>query len=240
MGKHEQQNGVSRRSFLKASGATAAVAAGALLWGCAPSSAQDGTSTESDIPTSWDEEADVVVVGGGGAGMSAALMAAEAGASVIVLEKGPTTGGSTALCGQAIMGVGTSVQKAAGIEDSVEEAMKYFSAIGDGRDDLVRFVVKNSADAVEWLIGLGMQVPAEIGNPGLVFGGQEKKRADLTEAECDTLFYVVKGLTIKRIAGERFVSLNTIKSQMTSIYRKVGVHSKQDLLAMLEREHPRA
>ena len=27
---------------------------------------------------------------------------------------------------------------------------------------------------------------------------------------------------------------------MTSIYRKVGVHSKQDLLAMLEREHPRA
>lgn len=65
-------------------------------------------------------------------------------------------------------------------------------------------------------------------------------RHDLTEAECDTLFYVVKGLTIKRIAGERFVSLNTIKSQMTSIYRKVGVHSKQDLLAMLEREHPRA
>ena len=64
-------------------------------------------------------------------------------------------------------------------------------------------------------------------------------RHDLTEAECDTLFYVVKGLTIKRIAGERFVSLNTIKSQMTSIYRKVGVHSKQDLLAMLEREHPR-
>lgn len=62
---------------------------------------------------------------------------------------------------------------------------------------------------------------------------------DLTEAECDTLFYLVKGLTIKRIAGERFVSLNTIKSQMTSLYRKVGVHSKQDLLKMLEREHPR-
>ena len=191
MGKHEQQNGVSRRSFLKASGATAAVAAGALLWGCAPSSAQDGASTESGIPTSWDEEADVVVVGGGGAGMSAALMAAEAGASVIVLEKGPTTGGSTALCGQAIMGVGTSVQKAAGIEDSVEEAMKYFSAIGDGRDDLVRFVVENSADAVEWLIGLGMQVPAEIGNPGLVFGGQEKERADLTAPVMRT-HYAVK------------------------------------------------
>lgn len=63
-------------------------------------------------------------------------------------------------------------------------------------------------------------------------------RHELTEAECDTLFYLVKGLTIKRIASERFVSLNTIKSQMTSIYRKVGVHSKQDLLRMFESEHP--
>lgn len=123
--------------------------------------------------------------------MSASLMAAEAGASVIVLEKGPTTGGSTALCGQAIMGVGTSIQKAAGVEDSVEAAMKYFSAIGDGRDDLVRFVVENSADAVEWLISLGMQVPAKIGNPGLVFGGQEKERADLTAPVMRT-HYAVK------------------------------------------------
>lgn len=190
MGTHLDTD-VSRRSFLKASGATAAVAAGALLWGCAPNTSKERTVSESGIPETWDEEADVVIVGGGGAGMSAALMAAEAGSSVIVLEKGPATGGSTALCGQAIMGVGTSVQEALGIEDSVEEAMKYFSAIGDGRDDLVRFVVEHSADAVEWLIGLGMQVPTEIGNPGLVFGGQEKERADLTAPVMRT-HYAVK------------------------------------------------
>ena len=63
-------------------------------------------------------------------------------------------------------------------------------------------------------------------------------RHELTDAECDTLFYLVKGLTIKRIAEARYVSLNTIKSQMTSIYRKAGVHSKQDLLGMFETEHP--
>lgn len=184
--------GCSRRSFLKGAGATAALAAGALAWGCAPSAPKQETETSNTgIPTTWDEEADVVVVGGGGAGASAALMAAEAGASVIVLEKSAMMGGSTALCGQAIMGVGTSVQKAAGIEDSVEEAMKYFDVIGDGRDDLIRFVVEHSADAVEWLIDLGMEVPATIGNPGLVFGGQEKERADLTAPVMRT-HYAVK------------------------------------------------
>lgn len=182
----------SRRSFLKGAGATAALAAGAFAWGCSPSAPKtEAESTETGIPTTWDEEADVVIVGGGGAGASAALMAAEAGSSAIVLEKSAMMGGSTALCGQAIMGVGTSVQKAAGIEDSVEEAMKYFLEVGDGREDLIRFVVENSADAVEWLIGLGMEVPAAIGNPGLVFGGQEKERADLTAPVMRT-HYAVK------------------------------------------------
>lgn len=58
----------------------------------------------------------------------------------------------------------------------------------------------------------------------------------LTEAECDTLFYLAKGFTINRIAEERVVSKNTIKSQITSIYRKVGVHSKQNLLDLLDEE----
>lgn len=58
---------------------------------------------------------------------------------------------------------------------------------------------------------------------------------NLTEAECETLFYLAKGFTISRIAEKRIVSKNTIKSQITSIYRKVGVHSKQGLLDALER-----
>lgn len=173
----EEKKSISRRNFLAGSGVTAALATGTLLWGCSPSQKK---STENGTITSWDEEADVVIVGGGGAGASAALTAAEAGASVIILEKGNATGGSTALCGQAIMGVGTSIQKELGIEDSVEEAMKYFTAIGDGREDLIRVVVENSADAVEWLIGLGMQVPATVGMPGLVYGGQEEQYANLT------------------------------------------------------------
>lgn len=56
---------------------------------------------------------------------------------------------------------------------------------------------------------------------------------NLTEAEQDTLFYLAKGFTINRIAEERVVSKNTVKSQITSIYRKAGVHSKQGLLDLL-------
>ena len=56
----------------------------------------------------------------------------------------------------------------------------------------------------------------------------------LTAAECDTLFYLAKGLTIERIADARVVSRNTIKSQITSLYRKAGVHSKQELLRKLD------
>ncbi len=171
---------VSRRGFL-ASAAAAACAA-------APMAA---FAAQYSVPETWDAEADVVVVGGGGSGFAAAIEAAEAGAEVIVLEKGEVYGGSTALCGQAIMGVGTSVQKAAGIEDCVEEALGYFSTVGDSREDLLRLILENSADTVEWLIAMGVQFPAEIGNPGLVYGGQEVDRQDLARPVMRT-HYAVK------------------------------------------------
>ena len=170
---------ISRRNFLTGAGLTTALAAGSLLAGCGTQPAPNPEEPKAES-IKWDKEADVIVVGGGGAGMSAALKASEAGCTVIVLEKGVRPGGSTALCGQAIMGVGTSVQKAAGIEDSVEEAMKYFEAVADGRDDLLRFVVERSGEAVDWLVGLGMEVPAKAGTPGLSCGGQEYTLAHIT------------------------------------------------------------
>ena len=163
----------TRRDFL-----TSAAAAGlaAATFGAAPAFA-----AQYNVPETWDDEADVVVVGGGGSGFSAAIEAANAGCDVLVLEKGTIFGGSTALCGQAIMGIGTSIQKAVGIEDSVEDAYNYFATIGDSREDLMRLILERSAETVEWLIGLGVQFPAEIGNPGLVYGGQEVSRADLAD-----------------------------------------------------------
>ena len=45
---------------------------------------------------------DVVVVGSGGAGMTAALAAAKRGLSVVLVEKAPRYGGSTARSGGGI------------------------------------------------------------------------------------------------------------------------------------------
>ena len=42
-----------------------------------------------EVPTKWDEEADVVVVGYGFAGSAAAIAAHDAGAKVLMLEKAP-------------------------------------------------------------------------------------------------------------------------------------------------------
>ncbi|MDO8672891.1 MAG: FAD-binding protein, partial [Dehalococcoidia bacterium] len=61
---------------------------------------------------------DVIVIGFGGAGAAAAIEAADAGLQVVLLEKMSKGGGATDMSGGVVYGAGTSVQKAAGIEDS--------------------------------------------------------------------------------------------------------------------------
>ena len=61
------------------------------------------------------------------------------------------------------------------------------------------------------------------------------KDSDLTAAELETLFFFMKGYTIRRVSDERHVSANTIKTQISSIYRKLGIHSRQELLNIIER-----
>lgn len=65
--------------------------------------------------------ADIVVVGAGGTGMAAAASAAENGAKVLVLEKLPYIGGSSAFSGGSIAGGSTEHQKAAGVTDATPE-----------------------------------------------------------------------------------------------------------------------
>ena len=54
------------------------------------------------INTGWDEEADVVILGCGGAGAVAAITASDAGAKVVVVEKGEG-GGNTRLATMAFL-----------------------------------------------------------------------------------------------------------------------------------------
>ncbi len=56
----------------------------------------------------------------------------------------------------------------------------------------------------------------------------------LSSTEEDTLFFLARGHTIRRISEERCVSENTVKTQISSLYRKVGAHSRLDIATLLE------
>jgi succinate dehydrogenase/fumarate reductase flavoprotein subunit len=102
-----------RDLLLKGGGVAAAVATGAIV-APTPASAQ-----ALQPPTKWDREVDVVVVGSGASGFPASIIARESGASVLIVEAQPHTGGhGTCSGGNVPLGGGTSRQKKYGIEDS--------------------------------------------------------------------------------------------------------------------------
>ncbi len=54
--------------------------------------------------------------------------------------------------------------------------------------------------------------------------------ARISPREMDVLELVLNARSVPRIAGELYVSENTVKAHMKSIYAKMGVHSRQELI----------
>ena len=121
---------ITRREFVK--GAAAGAAAGAAMVAGAGilASCDSDTDAEQEPQIKWDDEADVVVVGLGGAGGSAALAAHAGGADVLVIEKLPTAGGTTAISGGWIWIPNNPLMKDVGVDDSREDALKYVAHFG--------------------------------------------------------------------------------------------------------------
>lgn len=200
-GEKEDRIEVSRRDFVKgaALGAGALASLGALA-GC-------GTAAvpPSEVPEQWDKEADVVVVGFGGAGAAAAIEASRAGSKVLILERTPTGGGSTALCGGIIyMGGGTPMQEALGFQDTRDNMYNYVLAAAEqGADEeLVGLFCDRSLELYDWVTGLGMEFKESFldgkyaGVPtddGLVYSGNEKQAKYKEVAEPVPRGHHVKG-----------------------------------------------
>lgn len=64
------------------------------------------------------------------------------------------------------------------------------------------------------------------------------KGYDLTGREIEIALLLLKGRTYKMIAGELFLSENTVKTHIKNIYSKLNVNSKTELVKLLmEKEH---
>ncbi|MFB6810050.1 FAD-dependent oxidoreductase [Streptomyces sp. NPDC056387] len=79
-----------------------------------------------------DSDIDTLVIGSGGAGLLAACRAADGGRRVLVLERTPVLGGTTAVSGGMVWVPNSSVMREHGMPDSAEDALRYLELVTEG------------------------------------------------------------------------------------------------------------
>lgn len=168
----ERASGVSRRDFLGLAGAAGAALATSA---CASVSAK----AESGEALVFDFETDVVVVGSGAAGAVAALYAHERGAQVLVLEKGPVFGGTTAKSGGVYWIPNHPIERERGLKEPREATLAAMSrasypllfnaskprfGLPQHEYDLIETFYDRGADAVVGLEKMGalVSMPADV------------------------------------------------------------------------------
>ncbi len=112
-------------------------------------------SNENDVE--WTFETDVAVVGLGGAGVACALQSLEEGLSVVAIDRFEGGGATVASGGVIYAGGGTSIQKAADVEDDVDNMFNYLKMETGNivKDETLRDFCEQSAPTIEWMISHG-------------------------------------------------------------------------------------
>ncbi|CAI5446056.1 unnamed protein product [Caenorhabditis angaria] len=106
------------------------------------------------------EEQKIIVVGGGLAGLSASLEIINGGGRVVLIEGEANTGGNSAKASSGINGAGTATQSNLGLTDSPSNLVSDTLSAGDNENNknLVEILAANSADAVEFLRNVGVDL----------------------------------------------------------------------------------
>ena len=102
---------------------------------------------------SFDHEVDFLIVGSGAGAMTAGIIAADQGARVLLIEKSPQYGGSSAMSGGGLWVPNNHMMEAAGFHDTPEAALTYMKGtVGDIVSDArIRAYLENAPKAVKYL-----------------------------------------------------------------------------------------
>lgn len=108
-----------------------------------------------------DIQTDLVVVGAGGSGMAAAIEGKRKGLNVVLIEKLPMIGGTTALSSTAFNAGGSKIQLAA---EKPYTADDYYAKLkGKGPDDAsLRNLADLSGPTTDWLVDMGADLDRVI------------------------------------------------------------------------------
>ncbi len=104
--------------------------------------------------TQWDHEVDVVVVGSGNGALTSAIAAHDGGAKVLIVEKAPVFGGTSASSGGGVWIPGNRYAKAVGADDSLEDARAYLEHVspeGKIRPELLDTYVEQGPEVIDYL-----------------------------------------------------------------------------------------
>jgi DNA-binding CsgD family transcriptional regulator len=105
--------------------------------------------------------------------------------------------------------------------------------------DLVMKVAFLVAVAVQAVV-LAQRQPAAAspagGRPLAEISAGISDRFALSARESAVLAYLVEGRSAPYIADQQFISTSTVKTHIQRIYKKTGVHSKQELLDLVHRQ----
>ena len=170
------------------------------------------TEREYTDPSEIKDSYDVIVVGSGGAGMAAAISAKDAGADVAIFEKMPVIGGNTSKSSGGMNASETKFQKEQGIEDSndlfYEETLK--GGKGTNDPELLRYMVDNSAGAIDWLDSMGIRL-----NKITFSGGFSVARIHRPEDGSAVGGYLVNGLYYNLMEREVPIFVNAEVTDLT-------------------------
>jgi len=124
-----------------------------------------------------------------------------------------------------------------------DDSTKVFAALQSGATG---YLLKKTTPAkiLEAIVEIndgGAPMNASIARKVLEFFSEKKNitknEYDLSPREKDVLGCLVNGDSYKMIAGACFISMGTVQSHITNIYKKLQVNSKSEAVAKAIREH---